>query len=34
MRELVPRDVTEEIVNKDGDVVANKVEHQALDGKK
>ncbi|CAB4019689.1 lipoxygenase homology domain-containing 1-like, partial [Paramuricea clavata] len=31
VRELVPRDVTEEIVTKNGEVVANKVEHQALD---
>ena len=32
MRELVPKDVTEEIVNRNGEVVAKKVEHQALDG--
>ena len=34
VRELVPRDVTEEIVDKDGEVISNKVEHQSLDGKK
>ena len=34
VRELVPRDVTGEIVDKDGEVVSNKVEHQSLDGKK
>ena len=34
VRELVPRDVTEEIVDKDWEVVSNKVEHQSLDGKK
>ena len=34
VRELVPRDVTEEIVDKNGEVVTNKVEHESLDGKK
>ena len=34
VRELVLRNVTEEIVDKDGEVVSNKVEHQSLDGKK
>ena len=33
VRELVPRDVTDEIVDKDGEVVSNKVEHQSLHGK-
>jgi hypothetical protein len=34
VRELVPKDVTEEIVTKDGEVVANKVKHEALDGER
>lgn len=33
VRELVPGDVTEEIVDESGEVVAGKVEHKALDGK-
>lgn len=33
VRELVPKDVTEEIVTKDGEIVSNKVEQEALDGK-
>lgn len=33
VRELVPKDVTEELVDKHGEVVSNKVDHQALDGK-
>ena len=33
VRELVPKGVTEELVNKHGEVTSNKVDHQALDGK-